>query len=110
MNDDIDITGCDLRVLIAKAYELSAPQGLGFLHSTQGPLSEATIDEIIVRGKDGGFGPVDMDYVNGRSVKLRTAERDGKWYMPRRWYDHSEHQLSELCAAIGVKAPERQHA
>ena len=38
MNTDnmIEITGCDLSVFIKKVYELSAPQGLGFIHAKDG--------------------------------------------------------------------------
>jgi hypothetical protein len=105
MSDDIEVTGCDLRLLIAKAYELSVPQGLGFLHATPGPLDEATIDEILERSKGDPIGPVGMDYVNGRSIKLRVRERGGKLWIPARWYDHSENQLKALCEAIGVEWP-----
>lgn len=97
----IDITGCNLRTLVAKAYELSTPQGLGFLHFTPKPLSEGEIDAIIAQG-DARYA-VDMDYVNGRSIKLHVRREGGKLTMPDSWYDHSDSQLDELCAALGVK-------
>lgn len=110
MSDDIDVTHCDLRLLIAKAYELSSPQGLGFLHAKPGALPDADIDEILERSKDDPLGPVQMDYVNGRSIKLSVRRRDDKLFIPARWYDHHSTQLAELCDAIGAARPVREEA
>lgn len=102
----IDVTNCGMRKLIAKAYELSVPQGLGFLHFTPRPLSDAEIDTIISHGKGTNY-PVSMDYVNGRSIKLHVMLKEGKLLIPDRWYDHSDPQLAELCDAIGAVKPVR---
>lgn len=97
----IDITGTDLRKFVAKAYELSQPQGMGFLHFTEGPLDEATISAILdVRNP--GYCLLNMDYVHGRSVKLGVYVRDGRWLINSRWYDHTARQLHALLAADGV--------
>jgi hypothetical protein len=38
----IDISGIDLVKFAQAVYELSKPQGLGFLHFSPGPLEENT--------------------------------------------------------------------
>ena len=99
MEGYIDITGANLRVLVKKAYELSSPQGLGFLHFTPGnDLPDAEVDEILGRRQ------VSMDYVRGRSIKMHVLEKDGKRFIRDRWYDHSLDQLQSLLTAIGVNA------
>ena len=35
----IEVTNVDLAVLAQKAYELSAPKGMGYLHYTPGPIT-----------------------------------------------------------------------
>lgn len=103
-NSDIEITGCDLRLLVQKAYELSRPQGLGFMHAKPGPLSDQEVDSILSRSHVGR--PVSMDYVNGRAVKLNVRrDADGRLWIRPNWYDHTRMQLSELLHAIGIKHP-----
>ena len=103
-NDEIEITGCDLRLLVKKAYELSRPQGMGFLHAKPGPLSDGLVDDILMR--DRGPHPIMMDYVQGRAVKLSVRrDENNRLWIRSRWYDHSESDLQQLLEAIGVKAP-----
>lgn len=96
----IDITYADLRTVIRTAYELSRPQGMGFLHFKDEPLSEQEIDAILASGNP--LYPVSMDYVNGRSCKFSVVVRDGLRLIGDRWYDHSESQLDQLLKTIGV--------
>ena len=92
----------DVRKLIREAYNLSSPQGLGFLHNYEGELSEREIDDIAKRAKEFGR-PVSMDYVRGRSIKLRIYRtKDGREYIYDRWYDHSDEQLRELLRRVDV--------
>lgn len=104
----IDVTNCNLRTLVAKAYDLSSPRGMGFLHFNPKPLSETEIDAIIERG-DKRY-PVDMDYVNGRSIKLHVRKTGDKLFISDPWYDHDSSQLDELCAAIGAKRTQHSDA
>ena len=47
----IDLTGADLRVMIKKAYDLSDPAGMGFLHFKLGhTLSEEETDSLMAKG------------------------------------------------------------
>ena len=99
----IDISAVDLRKFIADVYDLSAPQGMGFLHATPGPLDEASIDSILERGSKSY--PVGMDYVHGRACKM-TVYRDGdKLTINDRWYDHSAAQLRELLRRHDISIP-----
>lgn len=96
----IDITGTDLRKFIAKAYELSAPQGMGFIHYQEGAIPEAKIDEILdVKNK---FCVAGMDYVLGRAVKMAVYEKNGRLLICDKWFDHNEAQLQALLDADGV--------
>jgi hypothetical protein len=100
----IDITNCDLRKVISAVYELSAPQGLGFLNFTPKPLSDEQIDAILASGSE--RYPLDMDYVGGRSCKFHVRrEANGRLTIPDRWYDHTGEQLRELCKVIGAEVP-----
>lgn len=99
----IDITGCDLRKFVAKVYDLSRPQGLGFLHFTREPLTDAEIDLLIWPGES---YLVRMDYVKGRSCKMTVFNREGRLTIYDSWYDHSDEQLNELLAHVGVQRQE----
>lgn len=97
----IDITGTDLRKFVAKAYELSQAQGMGYLHFQEGPLPEEMIDKILdVKNK---FCVCGMDYVLGRSIKMAVYNRGGRLLIGGPgWYDHSDYQLEALLSADGV--------
>ena len=62
------------RELIRKAYELSAPRGLGHIHYRKGGLGESEVDEIIAAAGKTGFNRyADMDYVNGPTTGKREC-------------------------------------
>jgi hypothetical protein len=90
---------------IKKAFELSRPQGLGFIHHREGPLEEEAVQEIMSRGYNRLLA--DMDYVHGRSCKfhVRQSEDDGFMLLDPSWYDHSDYQLDELLTSLGVENP-----
>lgn len=100
----IDITGVDLVKFAQKVYELSAPQGLGFLHFTPQPLSETDAKRIVENSK-GHYGGVvlDMDYVAGRACKMVVWEKDGKLVIRDSWYDHTDSQLQTLLNNFNIK-------
>jgi len=90
--------------VLRAAYDLSAPQGLGFLHVRPGGLD----DETIARIKDSGIGlfAARLDYVHGRAVKL-TVRRDGDvCHIPAdHWFDHSLEDLRELAKRADLGEP-----
>jgi hypothetical protein len=94
----INITGIDLVRFAQKAYELSSPQGLGFMHFTPEPLSEERAKKMI---GDGNVA-LDMDYVDGRACKMVVWRKDDKLEMRDAWYDHSDEQLKQLLAAFNI--------
>lgn len=91
-----------LVALIQKAYELSRPQGMGFMHYVEGDsLTDDDAQEVI----DANAGhPISLDYVRGRAVKLRIAyDPTRTQYFLRdegRWFDHAALQWAELKAVL----------
>lgn len=78
-------------------YELSTPQGLGFLHAQAGGLSEEAATELVARQENNPRIALDMDYVSGRACKMTVFEtEDGYYEVPDSWYDHTESQYDEL--------------
>lgn len=99
----IDITGCDLRKVIQEAYDLSVPQGMGFLHFKPGPLSEEEVTGIWERFKNDNQLALSMDYIKGRAVKLTVFRRDGRLYIDTQWYDHPPHDYDLFLERIGAQ-------
>lgn len=99
----IDITGIDLAKFAQKAYELSIPQGLGFLHATASPLSDEEATCLVQ--KEGGIA-LSLDYVKGRACKM-VVWRDaaGKLTIRDAWYDHTNEQFKQLLAAFNLSLP-----
>lgn len=93
-----------LDAVIRAAYELSSPQGLGFLHYTPEPMDDATLADI--KSRPGYSCRASMDYVNGRSVKLGIHGSGDMLYISAdRWYDHSEKDLRELASRAQLGEP-----
>lgn len=91
---------------LQKAYELSKPQGMGFLHFEPGELPDAEAAQWVKRCSDARG--VSYDYVNGRSLKLHIEiDENGESSMHDSWYDHTDRQLKELMASVGV-APKQE--
>lgn len=90
--------------VIRAAYDLSVPQGLGFLHVRPGGLDDETIARI--KESKSGLYAASMDYVHGRAVKL-TIRREGViCYIPAdRWFDHSLEDLRELARRADLGEP-----
>lgn len=102
-----DITGTDLRKLVAAVYANSSPQGMGFLHFKEGPLPDEAIDKIIsmetYATRSGGDGPiVSLDYVQGRACKFTVWRKGDRLLVDDRWFDHSPEQLQALLQSDGV--------
>ena len=96
----INVTGIDLVKFAKKAYELSSPQGLGFLHFTPKPLSDEEAESLV---RPDELYPLDMDYVRGRSIKLHVRKEDGKLLIDDSWYDHMNAQFKELLGSVGIE-------
>ena len=92
----IDITDVDPILVVKKAYELSSPQGLGFLHFDPAPLKDEDA-ALYVRN-----GEIWADYIKGRAVKLSSFRREGgRIFISRYWKDHNDFQMGQLLSAIG---------
>lgn len=98
----IEITGVDLELFVKEAYDLSRPQGMGFLHYTPGPLPQDIVEDLLSM-KWSGHVKIDIDYVLGRAVKMAVWEEDDRMFIRSDWFDHSEYALRELLHRVGVK-------
>jgi hypothetical protein len=98
----IDITGVDLVKFAQKVYELSSPQGLGFMHFTPEPLSDEEAKELVDLNKDSKY-PLSMDYVYGRACKMTVFAEEGKLEIHDSWYDHTDKQFKDLLSEFGIK-------
>ena len=100
----VTITRDNLPKVIAKAYELSQPQGMGFLHAKPGEIPDDVLQQILVRSDAGDNQyrkAIRLDYVQGRAIKLGIHfDADaGSYYLEdtgHGWYDHSDEQWVEL--------------
>ncbi len=99
----IDITGVNLVKFVQKVYELSVPQGLGFLHFDSEPLTNEEAKSLI--GKKPIYENIilDMDYVRGRACKMHVTQDGKKLFIQDNWYDHTDKQLQQLLDAVGIK-------
>lgn len=102
MDGFIEITGCDLVALVKKAYALSIPKGLGFLHFQEGGMSDEEAKEIIESRRG-----INMDYVKGRAVKFWVKKEGDRMFVRDSWYDHSDDQLKELLQSVGIEMPQK---
>ena len=96
----INVTKAKIIEIVKVAYDLSAPQGMGFVHFQEGGLTDEEAEAIINRCKNSPYYAVDMDYIKGRAVKLAVAKEGDKLFIPDSWYDHSEEQLQELLRRV----------
>ena len=90
----IDVTNLDIHKLIAGAYNLSIPVGMGMLHYEEGCLSEEEIASLIITNDE--VLAVSMDYVKGRACKFNIFKKEGKLLINDDWFDHSPEQLEQL--------------
>jgi hypothetical protein len=97
----IDVTGIDLVRFAQKVYELSSPQGLGFMHFTPEPLSEERAKQMI-ECNDGRHVALSMDYVDGRACKMVVFRNEKNLEIRDAWYDHSDERFKQLLAAFNI--------
>lgn len=106
----IEITGVDLVKFIKKVYDLSVPQGMGYLHFKEGPLSDDEAQALIDRKEYGGHIKVSLDYVRGRACKMTVFKDGDRLWIPSRWFDHQDFHLNDLLEHCGIKRPEQASA
>jgi hypothetical protein len=97
----INITGVDLVKFAQKAYSLSVPQGMGFIHYTSDPLTDDEARGLI---KDEGTCNrvvLDMDYVKGRACKITVFRTNGRLLINDSWYDHTDWAFEGLLESFG---------
>jgi hypothetical protein len=99
----INITGIDLKSFVKKVYELSVPQGIGFLHFTPNPLSDKEAEEIIELYKNDKRIALSMDYVNGRACKMTVYKQGNELAINDNWYDHTDSSFQNLLDSFGIK-------
>lgn len=94
-----------LDAVIRAAYDLSRPQGMGYLHFQEGPLP----DDVLTQIKATAHSRIvaSMDYVRGRAVKQGVYRSDdGLLYIEAdRWFDHSIDDLRELAKRAELGEP-----
>lgn len=103
----IELKDVDLRKFVQKVYEMSKPQGLGYMHFKEGGLSDEEADSLI---RAEGRIAVSLDYVRGRACKM-VVWRDketGKLFVRDTWYDHTLHQLKSLLSEFGIELPAQE--
>lgn len=93
----IEITGANLVEVAKAAYDLSSPQGLGFIHHEDGSLTDEEAEGLV---KEDDKIQLRLDYVKGRACKLTVFADDGRLYIKSRWHDHSEQDLQLLLSRI----------
>jgi len=98
----IDITGVNLVKFVQDVYDLSRPQGFGFLHFTPEPLSDSDAQDIVASTGDHGRIVFSTDYVRGRACKMTAFRNGDKIEIDDSWYDHSQQQLDELLSRHGI--------
>lgn len=103
----IDVTGINLVEFAKKIYELSVPQGSGFLHFTPKPLTNEEAKQYISME---GQNALDMDYVNGRACKMHVRRENNKLTTSDVWYDHTNLAYQQLLDHFDIKkSNEKEH-
>lgn len=105
MEDMIDVTAAEPIEIVKAAYALSRPQGFGFLHAKEGPLSDEEAQAILDRQRPGGNIVASMDYVKGRACKMTIFRKNDRHLIRKNWFDHSDRDLEQLLEMIGVEKP-----
>jgi hypothetical protein len=106
--------GFDFAKFVRAVYDLSKPQGLGFLHYSFGTLTDIEVKTIMDLIEDKKV-PHDetydydqilyLDYVNGRACKCSLCrDSEDNVFVFDDWYDHTNDQLKQLLEKMGIKA------
>ena len=77
--------------VVKEVYNLSVPQGMGFLHYQEGGLSDEGAKRCIISNR------ISMVYVKGRACKFHAnIEGNTVTFADDFWYDHSTAALEML--------------
>ena len=95
----------DQTIQIIKAvYDLSRPQGLGFLHFSPEPLTDEQALACIPKPELPGLH---LDYIAGRACKfVLFSGPEGRYFDAEWWYDHSPDDLGNLIGRLGAEVIE----
>ncbi|MBU7046027.1 MAG: hypothetical protein HXS54_06275 [Theionarchaea archaeon] len=105
MDEKIYVPKEKIELLVKEAINLSSPQGLGFLHFLPGEPSQELVDEVLSWFRENDYVALDMDYVQGRAVKLTVFRDEKGLYITAPWYDHSDTELQLLCQSLQLSMP-----
>jgi len=97
---NIDVTTIDPIEFIREVYNLSSPQGLGFLHFREDELTDEEAREILDVCKNDLQLFLDMDYIKGRACKMTIFRDEDRLYIRTPWYDHTNSQLAKLLREV----------
>ena len=100
----IDVTECDLAVMIRAAYSLSRQKGMGTLDPLGriGMLSDGQVDEIVARSKNDPLNAVLIDDLNGRNVQFHVRRDGDRLFIDNAWPEHSDHEFAVLLTQAGL--------
>lgn len=104
----IEITGIDLVKFTKKVYELSLPQGFGFLQYVDNQLETKEAQDIIDVFKKNTRLALSLDYIQGRACKMNVFKEDNKLFINIPWYDHTDKQLKELLKIFDIELPKSE--
>ncbi len=108
----IDITEINLIEFAKKVYELSVPQGRGFLHYTSQPLAGIEAKLLVDIFKDDKTLALDMDYIKGRACKMQVfRQKPDKLKISDTWYGHTDRIYQQLLDHFNIqKHADKEHS
>ncbi len=90
--------------IIKAVYDLSRPQGLGFLHYSPEPLTDEQALACIPKPE---MPQLHLDYIRGRACKfVLLTDPDGRYFDATYWLDHTDEDLAGLIERLGAKVIE----
>lgn len=105
----IDLGVIDPKEFIRTVHELSAAQGMGFLHDSPNALTDEEMAPWIEQLEQSGS--TRLDYVKGRSAKMSIHKHEGHYFIRKgSWYDHTDEQLQTLLAKFGALQESKKHS
>jgi len=103
----INVTNVDMRTFVTTVYDLSKPQGLGWMHAAAGAIGDDVLAEIMgdfeAAKRAETLTVLRLDHVQGRSCKMTVwRDHDGQLYIVDGWYDHTPDQFAELLNRLSL--------
>jgi hypothetical protein len=106
--NEFDLTAVNSVDIVKAVYRNSRAQGMGFLHFTEGELSDDEAQQCISQD-----GTISMDYVRGRSCKVHLRyDNNGRRMFTAPWFDHTDEQVKAMLADLGIMTdtPQTEHS